>query len=313
MLKREPGLKRRRLASGMKLLFVWLVTCLIWSTVWLFIKLGLRDLPPVSFAGIRLLIAVIILLPVIAARRVPLPRSAPDLRMIAVTGLLLLGLNYGLVFWGAQHISSGLTAVLQAATPAFGLVFAGYYLPEERVTPLRLCALAVGIAGVGIIFSNQLQIDGWPALWGCAAVIGGALCVALSYVLVKAHGGHLHPLALTAGQMICGLFPLLIFGLIKEGNPLEFRWTLTAALSLLYLALAGSVAAFGLNYWLLQRVDATKILLMSIVEPPLALLLGVLVLGETLTERALWGSGCILLSVGLILSRPSAKSQEQIG
>lgn len=294
----------------MKILLVWLVTCLIWSTVWLFIKLGLRDLPPVSFAGIRLLLAVVILLPVIAVRRIPLPRGRRDLGMIAVTGFLLLGLNYALVFWGAQHISSGLTAVLQAATPAFGMAFTGYYLPRERVTPLKLCALAAGIGGVAVIFSNQLQIAGWPALWGCVAVTGGALCVAFSYVLVKAYGGHLHPLVLTAGQMICGLVPLLIFGLAKEGNPLGFRWTFTATLSLLYLTLAGSIAAFGLNYWLLQRIDATKILLMSIVEPPLALLLGVAVLGETLTERVLWGSACILLSVALIMSRRGASGQE---
>ena len=294
----------------MKILLVWILTCLIWSTVWLFIKLGLQDLPPISFAGIRLLIAVLILLPVIAVRRLPLPRASRDLRMIAITGLLLLGLNYGLVFWGAQHISSGLTAVLQAATPAFGLVFAGYYLPKERITLLKLCALVIGIGGVAIIFSNQLQIAGWFALLGCAAVIGGALCVAFSYVLVKAYGGHLHPIVLTAGQMLCGLVPLLIFGLAKEGNPLGFHWTSTATFSLLYLALAGSVAAFGLNYWLLQRTDATKILLMSIMEPPLAILLGVVVLGEQLTERTLWGSACILLSVGLILFRSRMRDQQ---
>lgn len=297
----------------MKILLVWAITCLIWSTVWLFIKLGLRDLPPVSFAGIRLLIAVVVLVPVIAVKRIPLPRERRDLRMIAVTGLLLLGLNYGLVFWGAQYISSGLTAVLQAATPVFGLVLTSYYLPAERFTLPKLCALLIGVAGVAIIFSNQLRIAGWPALLGCLAVVGGALCVAFSYVLVKACGSHLHPLVLTAGQMICGLVPLLVFGLVKEGNPAGFRWTATATFSLLYLALAGSVAAFALNYWLLQRIDATKILLMSIVEPPLALVLGVVVLGETLTERALWGSGCILLSVGLLLSRSRAGEREKIG
>jgi drug/metabolite transporter (DMT)-like permease len=297
----------------MKILLVWLVTCLIWSTVWLFIKLGLRDLPPVSFAGIRLLVALLVLLPVIRARRITLPRGARDLRLIAVTGFLLLGLNYGLVFWGAQHISSGLTAVLQAATPVFGLAFVGRFLPDERVTLAKLCAMLLGVAGVAVIFSNQLEIAGWPALWGCAAVTGGALCVALSYVLVKARGGHLHPLVLTAGQMICGLVPLLAYGLAWEGSPFEFRWTYTAAFSLLYLALAGSVAAFALNYWLLQRVDATKILLMSIVEPPLALLLGAAVLGETLTARALWGGVCILISVGLLLLRTGAAEQERRG
>ena len=285
----------------MNTLLVWIITCLIWSTVWLFIKLGLRDLPPISFAAIRLLIAVTVLLPIIAARRIPLPRNARDLRLIVITGLLLLGLNYALVFWGAQHIPSGLTAVLQAATPAFGFIFIVFYLPDERITFLKLCGVALGIAGVAIIFSDQLRIRGWLSFLGCLAVAGGAVCVAYSYVLVKAAAKHLNPIVLATGQMICGMIPLMIIGLALDGNPFKFRWTSTAIISLLYLALAGSVAAFALNYWLLKRMDAMKIMLMSIVEPPLAVLLGVLVLDETLTLRAIWGTGCVLIGTALIL------------
>jgi drug/metabolite transporter (DMT)-like permease len=287
----------------MKVVFVWVVTCLIWSTVWLFIKLGVRDLPPISFAGIRLVIAVAILFPVLVLRRTRLPRSARDWKLIAVTGVILLGLNYGLVFWGARSISSGLTAVLQAATPAFTLIFAHYLLPDERFTLSKLSAIALGIVGVAVIFSDQLSVVGWSALLGSAAVAAGALCVAFAYVVVKAYGSHLQPSVLTAGQMLCGLVPLMIFGLLKEGNPLAFHWTPTAIVSLLYLALAGSVAAFYLNYWLLKRMDATKVMAMSLVEPFLAVLLGAIVLGETLTIQALLGGALILISIGLILKR----------
>ena len=294
----------------MKVVFVWVVTCLIWSTVWLFIKLGLHDLPPVSFAGIRLVIAVAILFPVIVVRRTRLPRSARDWKLIAVTGVILLGLNYGLVFWGARSISSGLTAVLQAATPAFTLIFAHYLLPDERFTLSKLAAIALGIVGVAVIFSDQLSVVGWPALLGSAAVAAGALCVAFAYVVVKAYGTHLQPSVLTAGQMLCGLVPLMIFGLLKEGNPLAFRWTTTAIISLLYLALAGSVAAFYLNYWLLKRMDATKVMAMSLVEPFLAVLLGAIVLRETLTIQALLGGALILISIGLILRRRIRRTTE---
>lgn len=113
------------------------MVCLIWSTVWLFIKLGLTDLPPVSFAWIRLCIAVAVLLPIIVVRRIPLPRRAHDWWLVVVTGLLLIGLNYGLLFWGAQYISSGLTAVLQSAAPVFGLVFIHYLIPDERMWLMR--------------------------------------------------------------------------------------------------------------------------------------------------------------------------------
>lgn len=290
----------------MKTVFVWIVVCFIWSTMWLFIKLGLRDLPPVSFAGLRLLIAVLVLLPVVIVRRVSLPRGARDSALIVVTGLLLLGVNYGLLFWGTQHISSGLAAVLQAATPAFGLVFANSLLPRERFTFAKLCAVGLGVAGVCVIFSDRLSAGGWSALTGSAAVTGGALCVALAYVLVKAYGSHLKPTTLVVGQMLSSVFPLLIVGFAIEGSPLSFRWTWTGAGSLLYVALAGSVAAFWLNYWLLARMEATKVMSMSLVIPLFAVLLGAIVLGEELTMRTLAGGACIVASVGLVLARKSA-------
>lgn len=291
----------------MKTLVVWLLVCFIWSTMWVAIKVGLRDLPPVSFAALRLAVAVAVLLPVMIVRRTPLPGGARDLWLIAVTGWLLLGLNYGLLFWGTQYISSGLAAVLQAATPAFGLVFANYLLPDERLTFAKLCALGLGMMGVGVIFSAQLHVAGWPALWGSVAVAAGAICVALAYVLVKARGSHLPPTTLVAGQMLCAVVPLLIFGLLREGNPLELRWTPAAVAALLYVALGGSVAAFWLNYWLLGRMEATKVMAMSLVIPLFAVVMGALVLGETLTRRTLLGGACILLSVALILTRGSAR------
>ena len=293
----------------MKVVFVWAAVCLIWSSVWLFIKLGLHDLPPISFAGMRLVIAVTILLPITFVQRSRLPRRARDFALITVTGLLLLSLNYGLLYWGAQHISSGLTALLQSATPVFGLLLAHCFVPHERITLLKLAGLGLGIAGVAIIFSNQLQLAGRTAFLACAAVVAGAVCVAAAYVLVKAYGSHLHPTMLITGQMLCGLVPLVIIGFITEGNPLAFRWTAKAVVSLLYLALAGSILAFWLNYWLLARMDATKVMLMGIAETLLAVALGAIILGEKITGRTLVGGACILLSVWLVMTRRGVNHQ----
>jgi drug/metabolite transporter (DMT)-like permease len=287
----------------MRVALVWVAVCCMWGTVWLFIKLGLRDLPPVSFAGIRLAVAVAVLLPVAVARRKGFPRRGRDLAFVAGTGLLLLGANYALLFWGAQFIPSGLTAVLQAATPVFGLAFAHHLLPEERFTLSKVGALALGVAGVGVIFSDQLRVAGWAALAGSAAIACGAVCVALAYVIVKARGSHLDPLTLMTGQMICAMIPLLAFGFIREGNPLHFHWTPRATASLLYLALVGSVAAIGLNYWLLRRMGAMKLLLMSIPEPLIAVVLGAVVFKESLTARTALGGALILTSVALLLPR----------
>ena len=288
-------------------LLVWWITCLIWSSVWLFIKIGVRDVPPATFASVRLLIALFVLFPLIAWQRVPLPRPR-DWVLIGTTGFLLLGVNYALVFWGAQYITSGLTAVLQAVTPAFGLMIAHVMLDDERFTPWQIAGLLFGVIGVGVIFADQLHVTGQAAFWGSLAVTAAALCVALGYVIVKKHGAHLRPIELTAGQMIAGLAPLFAIVFIYEGNPLAVRWTTPAIVSLLYLALAGSVIAFWLNYWLLKRIGATKLLAMSLVEPLIAVVLGAIVLHEALPARTLIGGACILASTWMVLAPRSPSS-----
>src|SRR5438876_2115514 len=155
----------------MKARVVWLILCGIWGSTWLFIKLGLADLPPLTFAGIRFIIAASILFSIIAIRRQPLPRKRNDWLLLAVTGVLSFSLNYGLLFWGEQYISSGLASLLQATIPAFGLVIAHFYLPSERMTAAKVVGVLMGIGGVAVIFSNQLAVAGNRALAGSAALV----------------------------------------------------------------------------------------------------------------------------------------------
>ncbi len=282
-------------------LILWWVTCLIWSSVWLFIKLGLRDLPPVSFAAIRLLVAIAVLLPLLLLRGVPLPRTLREWRVIFVAGILLLGVNYALLFWGAQFIPSGLTAVLSAVTPAFSLVFGHVMLDDEPFTLKALGAIAIGIGGVAIISWDQLHVSGRQALLGCAAVTAGAACVAFAYVYVKSHRRkRMRPEIISCGQMICAAGPMLIFAALREGNPFALSWTPLAVGCLLYLALAGSVAATWLNYWLLERMSATALLSMGLVEPLIAVLLGAAFLHERVTIHAGLGGILVLCSIFMI-------------
>jgi drug/metabolite transporter (DMT)-like permease len=190
----------------------------------------------------------------------------------------------------------------------FGLVFAHALLDDERFTAWQAAELLLGVLGVGAIFADQLSVTGRAAFVGCLAVTASAVCVALGYVLVRRHGTHLRPIELTTGQMLVGLLPLLAIALAREGNPLVVRWTTPAAVSVLYLALAGSVAAFWLNYWLLKRVGATKLLAMSLIEPLIAVVLGAIVLREALPAWTVLGGSCILASTWMVLAprRPAA-------
>jgi drug/metabolite transporter (DMT)-like permease len=289
----------------MKSKVVWLLLCLIWGSTWLFIKLGLKDLPPLTFAGIRFVIATIIVFSLIAVRRVPLPNNKRDWTLLATTGVLSFTLNYGLVFWGEQYISSGLAALLQSTLPAFGLIIAHFYLPGERMTLPRIGGVLLGVLGVGVVFSNQLQVSGPRALWGSAALVGSAFCAAYANVLVKTYALNLQPTVLAGGQMLFGLIPLLLIGIPLEGNPLHYHWTPVAVLSLFYLAIVGTVVAFLLYYWLMHNMDVTKTMLIALVTPVVAVLLGMLILKEELHWRTLAGGAMIISGIGLIVLRRS--------
>ena len=295
-------------SDNMKSRLVWLCLCLIWGSTWLFIKLGLEDLPPFTFAGIRFVIASTILFAIIKARRLSLPRSGVDWQMLAITGLLSFSLNYGLLFWGEQYISSGLASLLQATIPVFGLVFAHFYLSGERMTPAKVFGIVLGFAGVGVVFSNQLSVAGTRALAGCAALVVGSACAAAANVIVKKRGAKLDPAILAGGQMFFGLIPLLLIGIPLEGNPFKFHWTGIAIISLFYLAIVGSVVAFLMYYWLVQHMDVTKTMLVALVTPVTAVTLGVIVLHEELNWRTFAGGAMIISGIGLIVLRKARRT-----
>ena len=286
----------------MKARLVWLILCCIWGSTWLFIKIGLKDLPPLTFAGIRFVIASAILIAIVAVRRLPFSDLITNWRLLALTGVLSFSFNYGFIFWGEQYISSGLAALLQATIPAFGLVFAHFYLPGERITPRKIAGVVLGITGVAVVFSNQLTVGREKALAGCVAIVLSSIVVAYSNVLVKANGKHIDPVIMAAGQMLFGLIPLLVIGISLEGNPVYYRWTIRAVVSLFYLAIVGSVIAFVLYYWLVRKIDVTKSMLISLVTPVVAVIVGMIVLGEKFNWRTLLGGAMIISGIGFIVT-----------
>lgn len=285
---------------SMKVL-VWLILCLIWGSTWIFIKIGLEDLPPIGFASARFVVSVFILLFVIRIQKIPLPRTAKEWRLIALTGVLQFSINYSLVFWSEQYITSGLAALLQSMITVFGLVLAWIFLPSERITAQKIIAVIIGVSGVGVIFNDQLRVDNWMAFLGCAAIVAGAYAAAQASILVKAKAGAIHPAALVFSQMICGLPAIIIYSLINDGNPLTFKWTAKAVLCVLYLSIFGTIAAFWLYYWLLSKIESTKAMMISLVTPLLAVIIGAVFIGETLPPQTLLGGLLIVGSVGLIV------------
>lgn len=293
-------------------IFVWLILCLIWGTTWIFIKIGLEDLPPITFAVSRFLLSAVILLPVVYFARIAWPQTRREWQLIALTGVLQFTVNYSTVFWAEQHITSGLAAVLQATITVFGLVLAWIFLPSERITPLKIIAVMIGIVGVGVIFLDQLRVESAMAFDGSVAIVVGAYAAAQASILVKAKAAAIDPAMILLSQMLCGLPALVIYALIAEGSPFAHNWGMRAVASVLYLSLAGTIAAFWLYYWLLARIESTKAMMISLVTPLIAVLVGNVFLGETLPPQTLVGGLLILSSIGLIVFRRRVREARSV-
>ncbi len=281
----------------------WVTLCIVWSSTWLAIKIGLRDLPPISFVAIRFLIAIIVLIAVSIGPTRLLPLRRSEYVVLAITGILMFAVNYTLLFWAELHVSSGLAAVLQATIPIFGMFFAHSMLPDEPLRLHRLTGAIIALGGVTVICGRLLGFNGPLAFWGGVAVVVGAASAAYANVLVKARSIQLAPAMLAAWQMIFGITPLLILGLAIDGNPARFHWTTTAIFCLFYLAIIGSALTFLLLYWLLPRLTVAQLQSISLITPPGAVMLGWLMGGETLPLSSLLGAGLVLTGVWMIFRK----------
>ncbi len=295
-------------STGMKSI-VWVILCLIWGTTWIFIKIGLEDLPPITFAVARFVLAAMMLLPIIYILKTPWPQNWAQWRLMAFTGLLQFTINYSTVFWSEQYITSGLAAVLQATITVFGLALAWIFLPAERITPLKIIAVLIGIGGVAVIFVDQLRVESTLAFVGSVAIVVGAYCAAQASILVKARAVGINPAVIVFTQMVCGLPPLIVYALVAEGSPFVHNWGLRAVGSVLYLSIAGTVAAFWLYYWLLARIESTQAMMISLVTPLIAVVVGNIFLGEKLPPQTMVGGLLILSSIGLIVIRKRSEKK----
>ena len=287
--------------------------CVIWSSTWLAIKWGLEDLPPISFAALRFVIAIIALLAVSLGRVPLLPRNRADWVLLGFTGVLMFAVNYGLLFWGELHVSSGLAAVLQAIIPVAGMVFAHWLLPNEPMRWQRVGGAVLAVGGVALICGRLLDHGGIVTFWAGLAIVLGGAGAAFSNVLLKRRALELAPAMIAAWQMIFGTVPLLSLGLVHDGNPLRFHWSALAIVCLLYLAIVGSALAFLLLYWLLPRMPVNNLQTISLITPPGAVAIGWLLGGETFTLWSLVGGALVLAGVWMIFRKiePSRKSSTE--
>ena len=306
--ERSARVSPRMQRIGWRIPAAWLTLCIVWSSTWLAIKVGLRDLPPISFVAIRFLIAIVALSAVSVGRVRLLPLHRADYVVLALTGILMFAVNYTLLFWGELYVSSGLAAVLQATIPIFGMIFAHWMLPDEPLRLQKLMGALLALGGVALICMRLLSFSGLLAFWGGVGISLGGAGAAFSNVVLKKRAIQIAPAMLAAWQMIFGVIPLFILGFAVDGNPAHFHWSTMSIFCLLYLAVIGSSLTFLLLYWLLPRMSVTNLQTISLITPPGAVMLGWALGGEKFPLWSLLGAAVVLAGVWMIFRRTNDQS-----
>ena len=263
--------------------------CLIWSSTWTMIKVGLRGAPPLTAVSVRFLVAALLVGAGLLVRRLALPRTGRFWGLSLALGIFQIALPYMLVYWAEQRISSGLTAVLYSTMPLVVAMFARGLL-GDRLSVAKVTGIAVGIGGVGLIFSDHLHVD---SSIGVAAVLVSVVFASLSSVLAKRFGTGYDPQVLLLPTFaVGGLVTAAVAMPLERSNPLAYD--MLTWVTILYLAVVGSVAAFSLFLWVLRHIDVTVVAYQTFIIPILAVLLGWLLLDETITPRTGLGAALIL-------------------
>ncbi|MFP5505404.1 MAG: DMT family transporter [Gammaproteobacteria bacterium] len=264
---------------------------LIWSTTPLAIQWSSEGAGFLFGVSARMWLGALVCLALMGALSVPLPRHAAALRTYLAAGLDIFG-AMTCVYWGAQFIPSGLISVLYGLTPMVTGLLAALWLGERAFSPARLFGMLLGLGGLAVIFGRGL-IDHQIAIPGVLAVLASVALHSVSSVWVKRIGAEISAMAVAGGGLLVAAPLYLLAWLLLDGS-LPQALTPRAGAAIVYLGLMGSVVGFVLFYYVLKRMAASRIALITLVTPVLALWLGHVFNGESIDAQVVAGTALIL-------------------
>ena len=274
-----------------------LTLALIWSGPFLFIEFALEGLSPFTIVALRVALGAAALHGAMRVAKLRLPRDARAWRDFAIMGLLNNALPFCLIVNAQTEITSGLTSIFNATTPIFTVVLAHYLTHDERFTPAKVFGIAAGVAGV-IAMIGPDALEGLGANIMAQLAVCGASC---SYALAGIFGRRFkgRPAMVPAtGSLVCAALVMVPLALIVDRPwalpmPGPGVWASVLALALLCTALA-----YILYFKILASAGATNLMLVTLLIPPGAVVLGAIFLGESLAWREV--AGMALIGIGLL-------------
>lgn len=270
----------------------------LWGGAFFASAVALKEVSHNALAFSRVAIAAVVLGGLGLAMRLPFPRTARMWGSYAVLALFSTALPFTLLYWAQTHIASGLAAILNAMTPIFTLLVAHVFTIDERLDARRLLGVVASVAGVGVIVGpSAIHFDG--DVVAELAVLGAGCCYAVASVYSRRFRGE-PPVVSCFAQMTFGSVFLLPV-MLATGPALHVpALSLPVVGAILSLGVFSTAFAFVMFFYILRTAGATNAVLVTLLVPVSAILLGVVVLGETIAPRQF--AGLSLIALGLLIN-----------
>jgi len=285
--------------NGKNLLLLILLAAL-WGPSFLFIKVAVEDIPPLTLVLGRVTIGATFLLVVLWASGRRLPHERRLWRHLAVVAMLHNALPWVLLSWGEQYIDSALASILNGTTPIFTIILAHFLVPGDRLSAPKMLGVLLGFAGLFLLILPSLSDGAQASTWGLIAVTAAAAIYGVAMIYSRNHLRGLPPLVAPASQLLLATAYMAPLALLFDRPWTLPRPSTAALLSLFLLGILGTGLAFIVYYRLLETANPTYISMVTYVIPVFGVILGVIVLGEQLTWYVLAGFALILLGVMVV-------------
>jgi len=282
---------------------------LIWGSSFLWIKIAVQEVGPMTLVAFRLLFGLLALLIAARVTRQRLQVSRRDLPFYAIVAVLNTALPFTLISWGETRIDSGIAAILNGSMPLFVLVLAHFWLQDERITWMRLAGLLAGFGGVGLIVGLGAAGVFEGNRLGQLAVLGGAMSYALASTFSRRYLRNRQPLAQATMTVLVADILLWASAAAFE-RPLRLPQLPISWVAMLWLGLLGTGIAYLLYFYLINTWGSTRSSLVTYAMPVIGVALGVSFLAEPLDARMMLGT--LLVVAGVVLVNRKSVVRRQI-
>jgi len=304
-------MERTSKPSAWRVLLAFAIIYVVWGSTFLAIRVGVREVPPFLLAGLRFLIAGIVLYAWMRAKGTQSP-ALREWGAVLLLAVLIFVFDYGLLFWAERRVPSGIAAVMMATIPVFMAISEILILRTQRLSARLAIGLLVGTGGVTVLVSRRLGFGEVPIdTAGACALIVAAISWSLASALTRRLPLPAAKTMSSGAQMLSGgVLLMLTAALLGEFRGFHVDTVSRGAwLALAYLIVLGSIVAFTAYVWLLHYESPTRVGTYAYVNPVVAVLVGYFLGGEALGPRMIVGTVLVLVSVAVITTTPAKKSE----